>query len=150
MNEENDLDEVAELKPELHQKAIKDIRERMDIEVCHDRTFIIVLAIHEDSGKNSLTRIHCRKGLPLSGYLYDLQSDSYHVECHDYVPLGYIPVSFFQTMPGVGNWKQRVPMPEVVLRRYMTPNQKHDLRGFKSTYKSGHYSIHFMQIIDCL
>ena len=149
MSEEIDDEVTGELKPEFHQKAIKDIRERQEIEVRFDRTFIVALAIHADAGKNSLTRIHCRKGLPISGYLYDLQSDSYHIECHDYVPLGYVPVSFFHTMPGVGNWKQRIPMPEVVLRRYMTPNQKHDLRQFKATYKGVQYTIHFMQIIDC-
>lgn len=150
MNEENDNDlDEADPKPELYQKSVKDIRERMEIEICYDRTFIVALAIHNDQGKNSLTKIHCRKGLPISGYLYDLQTDSYHIECHDYVPLGYIPVSFYHKMPGVGNWKQRIPMPEITLRRYMTSNQKHDLRQFKSTYKGGQYSIHFMQIIDC-
>lgn len=150
MNDENDLDDLGEHSPELHQKAIKDIRERIEFEVCYTRTFIVVLAIHNDAAKNNLTTINCRKGLPISGYLYDSQSDTCHIECHDYVPLGYIPVSFYHTMPGVGNWKQRMPMPEVVLRRYMTRNQKDDLRRFKATYKNGQYTIHFMQIIDCL
>jgi len=145
----DDNEETDDLRPEYHQKSIQDIRLRLDIEVSFERTFIVVLAIHADPSKNSLTRISCRKGVPISGYLYDLQSDSYYVECHDYVPLGYVPVSFCQTMPGIGNWKQRIPMPEIALRRYMTPNQKHDLKQFKSTYKRGQYSFNFMQIIDC-
>ena len=150
-SDELDMDDGfnGELKPEIHQKSYKDIRERQEIEVCYDRTFVIVLAIHNDVTKNSLTRILCRKGLPISGYVYDAQSDSYHIECHDYVPIGYIPVSFYHNMPGVGNWKQRIPMPEITLRRYMTIPQKNDLRKFKATYKSSQFTIHFMQIIDC-
>jgi hypothetical protein len=148
-DELEDIEYSGELKPELHQKACKDIRDRQEIDVCYDRTFIMALAIHNDPSKNSLTRIHCRKGLPISGYLYDSQSDSYHIECHDYVPLGYVPVSFYHRMPGAGNWKQRIPMPELTIRRYMTASQKHDLRQFKATYKSGQYTFHFMQIIDC-
>jgi hypothetical protein len=143
-------EEVDEpLRPELHVKTAKEIREKIDLEVSFDRTFIVVVAIHNDPEKNSLTRIHCRKGLPISGYLYDGQTDSYHVECHDFLPLGYIPVSFHHSMPGVGNWKQRIPMPETAIRRYLTAQQKRDLRNFKATYKGGNYSYHYMQVIDC-
>lgn len=146
----DDEDEpVGEIKPEHHQKSYQDIRQRMGVEVSTDRTYVVVLAIHADPSKNVLTRISCREGIAISGYLHDLQADTYYVECHDYVPIGYVPVSFYQTMPGVGNWKQRIPMPEIVLRRYMTTQQRHDLRQFKATYKRGQYSFHFMQTIDC-
>ena len=96
----------------LHAKALKDLRDRMRIEVSSDRTLMIVVVTHDDPVKNELTRVSCRKGFPLFGYLYDSQGDSYYIECVDYFTLGYIHVSFFQTMPGVGNWKTRIPMPE--------------------------------------
>ena len=120
----------------------------MKIDICFDRTFIVVLAISLDQSKNNLTKIHCNKGLPISGYVYDSQADSYYVECHDYITLGYIPVSFQQSMPNVGNWKQKIPMSESVIKRYLTSKQKNELRQFKTNYKND-YIINFMQIIDC-
>jgi hypothetical protein len=131
-------------------KTIRDIREKMQLELRKEKTFIVVIAIHNDLSKNVLQRINCRsRGVPMSGYLYDSQTDSYHVECHDYLALGYISISCRQFMPGVGNWHIRVPLPESAIRRYLDEQQRNDLRNFKSTYKSGQFTFNFMQIIDC-
>jgi hypothetical protein len=130
-------------------KTIADIRNKLKVEISKDRTFIVVLAIHQNLTKNVYTRIQCRQGIPISGYVYDAQQQVYYIDCHDYIPLGYIPVSIYITMPGVGNWRQRVPMPETTIRRYLTSIQRNDLRNFKSTYRSNQFDIHFMQIIDC-
>lgn len=138
-----------EVPSDVNEKACKDLREKMNIEVSNDRTFLILLAIHQDPTKNFNTRIQCRKGMPISGYVYDAQQQFYYIECHDYVPLGYIPVSIFVTMPGVGNWRQRMPLPEAAIRRYLSPTQKEDLRKFKLTYRNGQFDVHFMQVIDC-
>jgi hypothetical protein len=97
-------DELDIPSPELQTKVIKDARDRVVFEAMSERTFIIVLICHVDSNRNSLTRIHCKKGIPIAGYVYDTVTESYHVECHAYLQLGYVPISLQQTMPGVGNW----------------------------------------------
>lgn len=129
------------------QRSQKDFRDNIVIESSSDRTYVIVLAVHPSLEKNILTKISCRRGNPINGYLFDSQSESYHAECHDYIVLGYVPISFTMTLPGVGRWKQVIPMAEQTLRRYFTAEQKKDLRSFKRTYKG--LTFQFMQIIDC-
>lgn len=150
MPEFDDISEVERRSPssELQAKAIKDATDQLIIEVIPERTFVILLAVHNDSYLNSLTRIHCKKGVPISGYVYDMVTESYHVECHDYFQLGYIPISLQQRMPGVGRWSQRIPMPEQAIRRVLSPQQKRDLRSFKGTYKGNNFAFQYMQIID--
>jgi len=140
--------EAQEPSPELQAKTIKDAVDRLIVEVIPERTFVIILAVHSDSDHNNLTRIHCKKGVPISGYVYDMVTESYHVECRDYFQLGYIPISLQQRMPGVGRWTQRIPMPEQAIRRVLSPQQKRDLRNFKATYKGNQYSFQYMQVID--
>ena len=132
---------------ELHAKCISDIRDKLEIEFSHDKTYVAVLAVAENSDRNKLTTVSCKKGIPITGYSYDSQTESYVVECCDYFPLGYIQASYWHTMPGVANWRQRIPMPESVIKRFLTPEQKSDLRGFKAAYKG--CKFHFMQIISC-
>ena len=135
--------------PELQAIAIKDAIDHLVLEVVPERTYIIILAVHTDSDQNNLTRIHCKKGVPIAGYVFDTVTESYHVDCHDYFQLGYIPISLQQRVPGVGNWSQRMPMPEQAIRRFLSPQQKRDLRNFKATYKGSQFGFHYMQIIDC-
>ncbi len=131
------------------ERCVRDIREAMEIQVCPERSFITVLAVHNDPEKNFIAKIMCKKGIAIAGYIHDTITDSYHIECHDYKQIGYIPISYCLTMPGVGNWRQRIPIPEVAIRRYFTTQQKADLRAFKATYKSSNFTYQFMQIIDC-
>ena len=85
--------ESQEPTSDLQAKSIKDAVDRLIVEVIPERTFVIILAVHNNSDHNNLTRIHCKKGVPISGYVYDMVTESYHVECHDYFQLGYIPIS---------------------------------------------------------
>lgn len=144
------LSEMENQEPssELQAKVIKDAVDRLIVEVIPERTFVIILAVHNDSDLNNLTRIHCKKGVPISGYVYDMVTESYHVDCHDYFQLGYIPISLQQKMPGVGRWSQRIPMPEQAIRRILSPQQKRDLRSFKGTYKGNQVTFQYMQVID--
>lgn len=125
---------------------IKDIKAKLIIERAEERTIIVVIAINQDSKENLINRVHCRKGIPISGYAYDVVSDTYHVLCQDFLLLGCIPLSFCQTMPGIGNWRRYVPMPESVIRRHLDNQQRSDLRNFKYTHKNCTYD--FLQIIE--
>jgi hypothetical protein len=132
----------------LEEFCTKDIRDRLTVTMSPERTFIVVLALNRDENKNELTKITHRKSVPLGGYVYDATSDSYHVPCVDYIQLGYISVSFVMRMPGTGTWRCRVPMPETTLRRYMSSQQRTDLKTFKEIYKGDDYYFIFMQVLD--
>lgn len=142
-----DCDNLIVVTPELKIKAAKDQKEHMEVASCPERTYLIALAIHKEKSRNAINRISAKKGLPIAGYVYDSQSETYCYECADYLHLGYIPVSFVVKVQGTP-WKMRVPMCESVLKKFMTSLQKRELKNFKNHFKSEEYRVEFLQLID--
>jgi len=115
------------------------------IERDSQQTYLIALAHHKDPSNNLLHRISCRKGVPIKGYVYDTQNDCYHIECCDYMPLGYISLSFYLRQ---NSWKIRLPIPEDLVINSLTESQKIDLEKFKSSFKNNEFTLEFLQVID--
>lgn len=136
------------LPVEIKIKAAKEVRDHIEIAVSDERTYIIVVAIHKDHSRNVISRISCKKGLPLGGYIYDSQSDTYHVECMDYLHLGFAPCSFIARIKGVTHWEIRMPLPEATIKKYLTPLQKKELKNFKNHFNAEDHDIQYIQMID--
>ena len=134
--------------PQMKAKTAKEVQHFLEVLPSFERTYIIVTAIGKDRGRNSVNRISCKKGIPIGGYTYDSQSDSYHVECTDYLHLGYIPVSFAIRVRGINHWEMRVPIPDNVIKKYLNSLQKKELRNFKNHFKTEDYEVQFIQMID--
>jgi hypothetical protein len=133
---------------EMKAKSAKSVQNALEITVSSHQTYLIVVARNKKNEKNSITRINCKKGLPIAGYTYDSQSDSYFIDCSDYLQLGCIPVSFSANMKGSNSWTARIPMPESVIKKYLTDLQKKELSNFKSHFKSEEYDLEYIQMID--
>ena len=136
------------ITPELKVKSSKEIHNNLEMHSSLEKTFIIVAAVHKEKNKNFVNKISCKKGLPIGGYTYDSQSDSYYYECADYFHLGYVPISFFAKMKTTSEWQVRIPMIENVIKRYLTPLQKKELKNFKNIFKSEDYNFQYIQMID--
>lgn len=119
------------------------------LKVSYDKTasFIFVLAVHEETKKNNITKISCTKGLPLGGHVYDTSKDCYLVRCVDYLPLGRIKVSFGLEVPGTGGWGMRVPMPPSLVEEFLNGQQKRDFAKFKETFKNN-FNFEFLQMVN--
>ena len=143
----DDCSNFVVVTPELKIRAAKDQKEHFEVFSAPERTYLIVTAIHKDKTRNVVNRLSCKKGVPIMGYVFDTQSDTYHIECCDYLHLGYVPISFMAKMPGTG-WTFRVPMCETVIKKFMTTLQKKELRNFKNHFKLEDHSIEFIQMID--
>lgn len=126
-------------------KIKKEILNSFEISFLDEQTYIIAVAKHKENAKNTINRISCSKGLPIGGFTYDAQNDSYYVECTDYLHLGYIPIAFSVKL---NNWKMRVPISESVLKKYFTTFQKKELRNFKNHFKSDFYEIQYIQMVN--
>lgn len=137
----------AAVGSDLKSRAAKDQKEHTEFVAVSERTYLVVTAIHKDQSRNIVNRISCKKVVPIGGYIYDSLSDTYQVECCDYLHLGYIPFSLMATVPNTG-WRFRVPMCEATIKRFMTDLQKKELKNFKSHFKNSDYHIEFMQMID--
>lgn len=142
------LPEDLETTPELKAKTAKELQHALEVCPSFERTYIIVVARHKERGRNFVNRISCKKGLPIGGYTYDAQTDSYHVDCADYLHLGYVSVSFMAKIKGLSGWEVRVPMSENVLKKYLSSLQKKELKNFKNHFKTEEYDIQFIQMID--
>lgn len=133
---------------EFKAKTSKELHCSLEVLASFEQTYIIVMAQNRDRGRNLILRISCKKGLPIGGYIYDNQADCYHVECTDYLHLGYVPVSFIAKVKGIKDWKIRVPMSESVIKKYLSSLQKKELRNFKNHFTAEKYDIQFIQMID--
>jgi hypothetical protein len=132
----------------IKSKTCKEFQNFLEITSTIEQTYVIVVAYHLDRARNFINRINCKKGLPIGGYIYDSQSDCYHLECADYLPLGYVPMSFSVKVKGLSDWQTRVPMPENVLKKFFNSLQKKELKNFKNKFPLTHYEIQFIQMID--
>jgi len=142
-------EEVLALTPELKVKCVKEQRDNLDLAFMSERTYLLLVAIHKEEQRNSMSRISCKKGLPIGGYVYDATSDSYAISCADYLQLGYIPVSMVMRVSGQQNYQIRVPLAEAVIKRFLSPAQKRDVKNFRLTYRPDEHYIQFVQMLDC-
>jgi hypothetical protein len=129
-------------------KHTKELLNSLEVITVLNKTHVIVVAVSKDRTKNKINRISCRKGLYLGGYLYDSQSDSYLVDCADYLNLGSIPISFKIKTKAKSNWENWMPIPENVLNKHFTSMQKKEFKNFKSHFNSDEFEIQFLQTID--
>lgn len=111
------------------------------------KTSVVVISKKNGSPKN-LTKISCSQGVSIEGYLYDAQTQNYLIDCDEFLNLGYIPVSLWLSIKGVGKWNQRIPLSESAIEFYLDPHQKKDLEYFKSS-QGEDCSFSFIQFVDC-
>lgn len=126
----------------------KDIKAKLKIESCSRGSFIVAVVIDtEDISRNTIRHIPCKRGTHISSVVYDATQDSYCVECHDFILIGDIPHSYVMCMEGVAAWETFTPLPEVVIKRYLSEEIKERLETWKSKFQDPKYQIRFIQMI---
>jgi len=137
-----------DIKPEASPEDLEEIKSHLEIVQQPETSFIIVLAINKDSSNNHIAKIPCNRGMPLDGYsyIYDNSRDIYFAECADYLMLGDVNVSFkMKFSEGLDLWNVDVPMPESLIKKYLTTSQNRDLKKFKAIFNND-YKFNFLQL----
>jgi len=132
------------------EEFVKICREQKEkIQVVFEKTssYLVVAAVAKDPKRNSIVKITCKKGIPLGGYVYDNQADTYQYECADCLQLGVIPISAFIKLKDNSSWKVKVPVAESVLKKYLSDMQKKELKMFRSYFPATDFDLHFIQMI---
>ena len=126
------------------------IRENLRFTRIGERTNISVIAIDRgDSSKNGYARIKCM-GEALGGYSYDSTKDTYEVRCCDVLNLGSVAVAYQMQMENNSSWQVPVLLPDDLVIRCMSPNQRKALQQFKAKFPDEkRYAIQFVQSTDC-
>ena len=139
------LEDIMKPKYSAQPRDGKSVKNSLKVEVSHYRTHIVVVARKE--GENDLKKIHCIGGTPIGGYVYNSIDDAYYVNCVGYIELGCIPVSFHLKAEGSSFWKTHMPLPEVLIKRYLDKTQEQVLKNFKLVYKDG-YTFEYIQCVE--
>jgi len=144
----SDMIRFPDYTSEEKNKHAKEIQKQLIIKPDSANTYIVVTAFDTENSSNFVNRLTCRNGLPIGGYVYDAQNDCYFVECADFLVLGAIPIAYVASFEGDVNWKSRVPISSSVIKKYLSPLQKQELKNFQKKFKSPKFRINFVQMVD--
>lgn len=121
--------------PRVFVKDVKDIRNGLVPTATPQDVRIYCLAVQKQGDQNREIRIPLDRCVPIEGYVYNQITDRYAVIGFDYLDLGFIRVAYKVALGGVGNWQTFIPMPEMVLKRYMNPVQRRILARYKAAFR---------------
>jgi hypothetical protein len=126
----------------------REVKSHLEVVPSADSTYVTVLAVHKDPTQNFVRRVSAKRGVPVAGYgyVYDMPHECYLVRCVDFLGLGYVPLSFRMAVKGVTEWTAEVPMPESVLKKALSPQQRKDLKKFMSNFREN-YTFEFIQLL---
>ncbi len=124
-----------------------------DCEIVVDQgktTFLIVAAQHNIPSNNLLNKVPCKKGVPMTGHVYDSKHDSYFLPCVDFILLGNVNAAAYlkSRSNGWSSWSIRIPLARSVLLEFISGNQKNDLEHFIDSYNPEEHTFHYLQLID--
>ena len=129
-------------------KSAKYLREFLEIVPSDESTYVVAIASSKEKSGNNIVKISCEKCVPIEPYVYDSHTDSYCVECFEYLKLGFVPISFSCKMKKDLDWSIKVPMVENILVKYLTPTQKKELKEFKLKFSNENFNITYLQMIE--
>lgn len=154
-NDKNWFEEFAKLIFQIQKPTItvtpetvkdsRDIKTNLEVICQHQGMFVYVLAVSNKSDANSSIQLSCKKGKPITKHCYDVTSDSYLVYGIDYLKIGYVPFNYQIRLKDFKSFLIDIPVPERLLKRYISESQLADLEEFKLRYKNCSYE--FIQIL---
>jgi hypothetical protein len=124
------------------QRFAKEVKSNLIVSQSDTQTVVFVAAVHREPSMNAMRKVPAKRGVPIGGYVYDHGSECYLVNCIDFFSLGYVPASFTVSMPSAGGWRMPVPVPENVLKKLLSHDQRRDLKRFMSLF-SGMEAVRF-------
>lgn len=123
-----------------------EIKRSIILKTCTEHTHIFVLALNPS--ENRLTSIiYKERSTPIAGYTYDAKFGQYYVGCADYLDLGTIPISFSIRVDRINRWECRLPVTELIIKKYLDQQQTDKLTAFKKLNKTCRFE--FMQLVSC-
>lgn len=144
------LEEFAHAVTPSDSEDFDNVRESIQVLRSNERTLVLAAVVDKgDEDKNIMSAIRCYGGTAFGGYAHDMAKDAYLVQCVEVAQIGHVSFSLVLTMPNVGIWQVKVPIPENVLEKHFSPGQKKLLDIVREKYPAPQYEIHFVQMLGC-
>ena len=121
--------------------------QRTGLNVCFDpsqRTHVVAVFLDPDNQKNKLVSIPCL-GVTVNGYAYDFTTDSYVVECVDWLVLGFIEASCRIRINQ--SYELKIPISNDCCERLLGKTQRRELRSFVKTRGYDGLLVEFLQTV---
>jgi hypothetical protein len=128
-------------------RDVREIKSKLKIERSSKGSFIVAVVIDTlDFENNKLRNIPCKRGEHVNNGVYDQTRDCYCVECVEHYTIGDIPISYKMKMEGTFSWEVYSPLPEVVIKRYLSDDARKSLDDWKARFKKDKHIIRYLQI----
>jgi hypothetical protein len=134
-----------DLSQEALAKINRDFRSSIEVQINGLGTRVFAVAVANDSDDNESITIPCDTDEPISNEVYDFVKDAFHVQAVAYLDLGVVPIAFTAKMKNVFGWEINIPLPKVIIHRYLSPEQKLKLKVWETQYPKQGYQILYLQ-----
>lgn len=104
-----------------------------------------MVAINKVPHYNQPTKVHSKYGTPFGGFVFDSVHQQFLVNCDGILFVGTIGVLYKLEMDDILSWSMPVPVPESVIKRYLSEPQQEAIKKFKSLKPL--HDFQFIQLI---
>lgn len=110
-------------------------------------TYVVAVVSSPFKEENTIKSIDCKGLIPLGNLIYDSEADSYLLDCVDFFCLGTVPINIIGSVVGCPNWVANLPLPEPVIKKFLAPSRRKELREFFSRFDKS-FSRSYVQMLD--
>jgi hypothetical protein len=128
-------------------KDVKELKSRTKVSLGKGKTVVLAVVSALDSTENKLITAPCKAGIHVCNTVYDVTKDSFIIEGIEVYTLGDIPVHYFIEMEGVQGFRVHLPLPETVVKRYLTESEKKKFEDWKAKFPKETHNIKLLQMV---
>lgn len=128
-------------------KDVKEIKTRTKVSLGKGRTVVLAVVSSLDGSANKIIYAPCKNGIHVCNAVYDVTKDSFVIEGIEVYSVGDIPVHYFIEMDGVQGFRIHLPLPETVVKRYLTESEKKKFEDWKSKFPKETHNIKLLQMV---
>jgi hypothetical protein len=128
-------------------KDVKEIKTRTKVTLGKGKTIVFAVASALDATNNKLIHVPCKNGIHICNAVYDVTRDSFIVEGVEVFPVGDIPVHYYVEMDGVQGFRIHLPLPEKVIKRYLTESEKKKFEDWKTKFPPETHNIKLLEMV---
>jgi hypothetical protein len=128
-------------------KDVKELKTRTKVLLGKGKTIVLAVASSLTSEENKMIHAPCKNGIHICNAVYDVTRDSFIVEGVEVYTVGDIPIHYYIEMEGVQGFRVHLPLPEKVIKRYLTDSEKKKFEDWKSKFPFETHNIKFLQMV---
>lgn len=128
-------------------RDVKEIKTRTKVSLGRGKTVVLAVASSLNAADNKIIMAPCKAGIHVCNACYDVTKDSFVVEGLEVYNIGDIPVHYYAEMEGVHGFRIHLPLPEKVIKRYLTESEKKKFEDWRAKFPTENYNVKLLQMV---